>query len=783
MKYGTAGICIGMGALALLLACPARAVTLAEPGAPPAVLVTDASATAPERMAAQELSTYLGKVTGSVFPIVSQSGTAAGTRIYVGPSDYTEQQGLDPAQLGPEEWVIRTVDGNLILTGGRPRGTLYAVYHFLEDVVGVHWWNPYEEQVPAKPALSVDALDLHGQPVFRYRDIYSMYGNDGGRFAARNRLNRDGDTPILPEYGGSRSYGPPAHCHTFYRYFPPDTYFAAHPEWFSLIDGKRDANEKQLCLTNPELRAAFLEKLKAYIATSRADAERAGLPAPAVFSVTQNDCGGMCQCPACHAIAEAEESESGPLLDFVNYLADAIREAYPGVYIDTLAYSMTQKPPKSIKPRDNVIIRLCDTSSNFTKPITDPENTPFRDCLTSWSGIAKNLRIWDYAVTYPPHYGLPMPSVHTYPIDYQFYAGHHVEGVLTEHEYPILADLRDFKIWMMLKLLEDPGRDYATLVHQFLDGFYGPAGSAIHAYLEGLESAAAAKPSYLSMGASPLQYKYLDVEFLRAASGLFDQAEQTVAGDDVLLRRVRHARLPLDRAIVVLYAHLKKEWAETGHAPETFPLDGPTVAERCKASWYAQIELRIPEAEREAERGAATLELKGLARSMDTPLPEPFRGMASGRVIQFTPYETRNATDLPRRVQDPACENGAANRLEFSGEDMKRYAMPLRWGLYDSFNQRGTASGLLPAEAVPGPGYHWYKLGTAPITPSCYLYFFWSWIVQMDIEGAIDSDHPDQPFEIWANIQFEGPGFPHGRPDEKNAISIGRVVLVKTPPQ
>ncbi len=775
----------GIGCTVLSVTCAAHAVPLVGPGASPAAIVTGASATKAEQTAARELSAYLTKVTGSVFSIVSESDAAGGgTRIYVGPTAYAEQQGLDAATLGPEEWVIRTVGDSLVLVGGRPRGTLYAVYHFLEDVVGVHWWNPYEESVPTEPVLGVNALDLRGQPAFRYRDIYSMYGHDGGRFAARNRLNRDGDTPILAEYGGSMSYGPPAHCHTFYRYIPPETYFAAHPEWFSLVDGKRDANEKQLCLTNAELRAVFLDKLKTNITTSRTEAERAGQPAPSVFSVTQNDCGGMCQCPACHAIAKAEESEAGPLLDFVNHLADAIKDEYPGVCIDTLAYSMTQKPPKSIKPRDNVIIRLCDTGSNFTKPVTDPENTQFRDYLLSWSAIAKNLRVWDYAVTYAPHYGLPMPSVHTYPIDYSFYAGHNVEGVLTEHEYAILADMRDFKIWMMLKMLEDPKRDYATLVSQFLDGFYGAASGPIREYLDCLESASAAKPSHLSMDASPLQYKYLDIGFVTGASGIFDKAEQAVAGNEVLLRRVRHARLPLDRAIVVLYSRLKTQWAQAGHSADSFPLDGGTVATRCKETWYAQIDFRIPEAERGAERGAADIELKGLAQyAVNVPLPEKFHDVPPGLVFQFSAYETRNWGEALQRVQDPACESGTTNRLVLSDEDMTKYALPMRWGLYDSLNRVGTGTGILRAEDVPGPGYHWYKLGTSAITPSCYLYFFWSWIIQLDIDSIMDPDHPDLPFDIWANIKFEGPGFPHGGLDEKNAISIERVVLVKTQPK
>ena len=39
-----------------------------------------------------------------------------------------------------------------------------------------------------------------------------------------------------------------------------------HPEYFPLVDGKRVGGPKhQLCITNPELRQAFLAKLLEYI--------------------------------------------------------------------------------------------------------------------------------------------------------------------------------------------------------------------------------------------------------------------------------------------------------------------------------------------------------------------------------------------------------------------------------------------------------------------------------------------------------------------------------------
>jgi hypothetical protein len=766
------------------------AMVLARDGKARATIVTAAKPTLPEQTAAKEVSHYLKQVTGGDFAIVKE-GTkrVAGIALLVGATEAARGQDLEPKTLGREEWVVRSISpSRIVLVGGRPRGTLYAAYHFLEDVVGVHWWSPWEEHVPKRPTLKIGDLDLRGQPRFRYRDIYMCYGHDRGRFAARNRLNRDGDAGIAPEFGGEEDYGPPYHVHTFYSYIPPDRYFDAHPEWFAMVGGKRQAHRKQLCLTNPELRRVMTEKLRAYIEQARARARKQGTVAPRVFSISQNDWGGFCRCPTCAALAEREGSQAGPLLDFLNAIADGIEEDYPEVFISTLAYFKTQEPPKSIRPRGSIIIRLCDTGSNFIRPITHADNTAFRETVEAWAKVAKNLRIWDYAVTYAPYYGLPLPTVDTYAPDYRFYAEHNVTGVFTEHEYPILADLRDLKVWMMIKLLEDPSRDYDALLRTFTDSFYGRAGKTVRQYLRSLEAASEKKPSHLSMGASPRQYRYLDLAFIRAARGLFDQAEEAVAEDEVRLRRVRHARLPLDRATLVLYPHLVKEWVRGGGRPQDMPTDRAAVGRRVRETWHEQADLRIPKSRRAAEKAKADKQVDFLlARLAHVPVPKKFGGLPRDAVFQFTAEETRNWKDYVKRVPADDAPSGITNRLELDetlfrdpkADRGRSYKLPMPWGLYNVKSKTSSGTGRIRAEDVPGPGYHWYRLGTFRIRPTDYLYFFWSWIVQVDVDSVVDPDRPQETFEVWARIKFEGPGFPHGKPVEQNAICIERVVLVK----
>ena len=109
---------------------------------------------------------------------------------------------------------------------------------------------------------------------------------------------------------------------------------------------------------------------------------------------------------------------------------------------------------------------------------------------------------------------------------------------------------------------------------------------------------------------------------------------------------------------------------------------------------------------------------------------------------------------------------------------MKRYDLPMPWGLYDTIKRKGIGNTALKPTDIPGPGYHLYKMGRFPIGPGHYVYFFWSWVIQCDVDPE---GPPGQLYDIYARIKFEGPMFPYGNPDQKNAICVERVVLVKSP--
>jgi hypothetical protein len=210
------------------------------------------------------------------------------------------------------------------------------------------------------------------------------------------------------------------------------------------------------------------------------------------------------------------------------------------------------------------------------------------------------------------------------------------------------------------------------------------------------------------------------------------------------------------------------------------PLDRDAIAKRYHDTWYAQIDLRLPEDQRAAERQQADAEVARLtARPAYVPLPEKFRGLPPGSVFDYTADASRNWQDTVKVVPDAEAETGITDRLELCDEDMQKYKLPMPWGLYDQIKQEGLVGQAIQEADVPGPGYHWYKMGTYRIGPSYYQYFFWSWIIQFDVDNVYDAKSPEQKWEVWARVKFEGPGFPHGKPGDKAAICVERLGLVK----
>ena len=98
------------------------------------------NATGTEKHAATEIAGYLSKISGSrISCTVEISGKPHPYGIFVGRTAFASAKGVDVSCFDQEEWLIRRFPDGIIVTGGRPRGTLFGAYEFLERFFGIMW--------------------------------------------------------------------------------------------------------------------------------------------------------------------------------------------------------------------------------------------------------------------------------------------------------------------------------------------------------------------------------------------------------------------------------------------------------------------------------------------------------------------------------------------------------------------------------------------------------------------------------------------------------------------
>ena len=800
--------------LCLLPISSARAaqdkLTVSQDGVARVVIVQADKPTVPEQTAVRELVTYLQKVTGATFQVIDeQNAKPRQPAIYVGQTAFAAAQGINVARFGDEEALLRSVSGALILTGGRPRGTLYAVYTFLEDVLGIRWYTPWTSHVPRRPTCAIPPTDRRTVPAFAHRDVYTHCSSVRAFpqqelwkwYVIRNRFNGRGaaariwgdykptkwnpkryefvprdDSPMGP---GWAVFGGP---HSFHAILPADRYFETNPDFFSLRKGKRVPSNGQdgnhLCLTNQQMRKVAVERMK--------EAMRE-FPEMRVYSVCMNDGGNRSACDCAKCVAFAGQSSWTDLhLDFVNAIADGIKTEFPENFIYTLAYSYASRPPKVTKARKNVIIQACLLFSGRTR--LPGEGDVQHAMLREWGKWTQNLWVWDYAFPSGMTVTFLQPTCDRMQAGYQLARDAGARGIFAENELlpwglPIVPELYGMRLWIMGKLMQNPDADLDKLIADFTTGYYGKAGPSVKSYVD---------MERRLLDRWPM--RVFDLDFVRKGQALFDAAEAAVLKDPVMLKRVRTTRAWLDVGTLYFRSVLHGEFLRGGGDLEDYPYKTAALKERVLSAlnqtenlfWRALYPFPSRRGGRGPRReavGHASAYLDGLCRGKDyCPLPAQFRSIEPNRILDIPGHHVKPGRRRYQVVTDPDSAFGMAVSGEHNDE------MPFCMGVYDQTAGRGLIGRRLnerdvgvslDGDSIIGPGYQLYKLGRTIVTPRCYVWLTKSWQVQQPLDMLHDPTRMDAKWDIYVSLKLTGPTYQHGKPDEKNAIYFDRLILVK----
>lgn len=443
------------------------------------VLVVSDTASPAEITAANLLQETFKAINGTQLDIIPDSSAKTEKEISVGKNAREYDDTVDYAQLGNEGVCIKTTDDDIVITGGKKRGTLYSAYTFLEEYFGYRRYTTELTVIPEAEKLLVPVkIDYTYTPPFMFRQT-DWYGTTDKDYKVANRLN---DGTMAETLGGGVEYAGPF-CHTFSS-LVPTSLIETEPELFALGVQSGERTTDQLCLTNPKTLAIAKATVRKWLEFN---------PDAAFVSVTQNDNSNYCVCEECAKVDAEEGSHAGTMIRFVNAIADDIREDYPDVLVDTFAYldGYTRQAPKITVPRDNVVIRLCSIECKFSAPMDSgysEDNEEFLQDLKDWSAISDNLFVWDYTTDYSS-FLLPFGNFGAIQRNLQIFAENDVIGVFEEGVSGRNADgeFAALRCYMLSRLMWDPYQDADKLMYDFCKAYYGAGYQYVIDFINGID--------------------------------------------------------------------------------------------------------------------------------------------------------------------------------------------------------------------------------------------------------------------------------------------------------
>jgi len=530
--------CAAVLVLCVTALANAQETHIVKSGEPHADIVIDAEAPPMVRLAAQDLQLHVAKMTGATLPIVTEP--TAAIHIYVGQSGYTESLGIAVHDLEHDAFVMRSGKNWLALVGrdrefepkepflrrgsdypsyyeqwdaktgakwGCPhtqlykqyskeldiwehdeRGSFNAVSHFLRSL-GVRWYlpDPLGLIVPERESIVLPSVDRTVHPDFALRYPMQYYR----RFGSQPTATRE---EILWQLRmgfntGHNVIGLDPPCHGINYVHSREEVQAQHPEYFMLVNGKRDTSFRKVgrpCLSSEGLLQKNVEFLKAMYNVYNEPA----------FSVQPQDgYGSLCECKLCEGKASPQLGWYGQLSDYVWGYVDRVgREiikTHPDRKIHCFGYSAYRLPPSQIQQMSpNILVGIAQGRAYFVNPSARKEIEKLRKAwLDKLLESNKQLMIGDYYLHANPDsawLGLPVFFPRIIATDLKSLKGISIGEFIEVYRNWGIIDLAvcHLNLYVTARYWWDAEQDIDSLLEEYYTLYYGPARDEMKAFIE-----------------------------------------------------------------------------------------------------------------------------------------------------------------------------------------------------------------------------------------------------------------------------------------------------------
>ena len=488
-------------------------LVLVDIGKSNAIIVISRDASPNVILAAREFQHYIKKKTQADLRILDDSEMVQGNLILIGDSNPVRSLDIDPFGKNKDSYIIKTYDDVLVLIGKSDEGTLNAVYSFLENYLGIRWYWPGElgEIVPERSSIAIGNIDIIETPDFEWRNRGpegALWGATSGptEMHARELLlgvSEEHQKEVQRweqrnKWGGLKIYG----GHALGEIFPPEKYAKTHPEYYALIDGKRDVpgpdydykHEGQICTTNPDvIKTAVAWAVDFFNNNPDYDG----------VHLTLNDGRGFCECDNCQALdtgefvtrpgIDLEEMKSKPakytvisdrVFTFMNEVCKEVQKVHSGKYIVSMAYSRYTNPPKNIDIHPYVMPQYCMWSAY--KHSNTEIQLKHSEIASGWAEAAPQTAIYEY------HINGSWPGMHRHVVSQIANSIRFLNSFGIKYYQTQSGDefaINGLNYYVTAKLLWDTSQNEDDILNDFYSNAFGSAADAIKAFHTRLQSA------------------------------------------------------------------------------------------------------------------------------------------------------------------------------------------------------------------------------------------------------------------------------------------------------
>lgn len=455
------------------------------------------------------------------------------------------------AALGREAFVCAARDGLVRIRGSDERGLFYGLMAFFE-ALGFRWFAPGAEGtvIPQLERVELpDGWQISGKPAFRWRGYHicgtghtrdrapmGHFDHDTALWMARNRMNFkpihneqvDDVNPLLSEL----LLSPLAFGHSYNQWIPPSE-FAARPEFFPLIAGRRQP-DGQRCLSNSNLRRQWVERIVAYL-----DAH----PPLSQVSLAPNDAYKWCQCSACAAM-DSPQDRARDELNRRNHLFSAaiareVGARRPGRSVSTISYCNYLDPVDDVPREEALAVSMCITRAQ-NRALDDaqsPSNRIYLDRTERWLEKAGQVFWSFYFLSYGGTFPRPYEAQTLRTL--RLLAEKGVAGIKSEvspGEYDVWRSAIFF-MYLAARGMYDTSLDAEALQEDFCSKFYGPAAAPCLRYYRLHSEVIRRFPDELTQMDADLVPKLYTEADLALMRGSLDDAVRALDGADPVYRR------------------------------------------------------------------------------------------------------------------------------------------------------------------------------------------------------------------------------------------------------